>query len=234
MVQRAAVSPFKGFVATAPVRAGEIVEQGQLLATMDDRDLRLERAKWASELEQAEQKQRDAMAKKERAAALVLAAQARQAAAQLALVDEKLARSRIAAPVAGLVVTGDLSQLLGSPLEQGQVLFEIAPLDDYRVIVQVDERDIAWVQPGQRGTLVLTGKAGDPIGFSVSRVSSVSEAREGSNTFRVEAALDKPLAELRPGMEGVAKISAGEQRVVWVWTRRFVDWLRVTLWRWLP
>jgi multidrug resistance efflux pump len=164
----------------------------------------------------------------------VLAAQLAQADAQLALTEEKLARTRLTAPFDAVVVSGDLSQMLGAPVEQGKVLFELAPLDAYRVILQVDERDIAYVALGQRGELALTGLVGEPLGFTVKAITSVSTAQDGRNFFRVEAQLERVPAGLRPGMEGVGKIAAGEERLVWVWTRNFVNWLRISLWAWLP
>ena len=108
----------RGYVATAPVRAGAQVRRGDVLATLDDRDLRLEQARYRSEADQAEQKYHDANARRDRTAAAQASAQQRQAQAQLDLVDEKLSRSRITAPLDGLVVSGDLTQLLGSPVEQ--------------------------------------------------------------------------------------------------------------------
>jgi multidrug resistance efflux pump len=165
---------------------------------------------------------------------VILAAQMRQAQAQLSLVEEKLERSRITAPIAGLVVSGDLSQRLGTPVESGETLFEIAPLDAYRVVIQVDERDIAFVRVGQIGRMVLTGRPGDPIPFKVGNVTAISEQQDGRNVFRVEAEVDKTAASLRPGMEGVGKIVAGERSILWVWTHGFTDWLRLSLWRWLP
>jgi multidrug resistance efflux pump len=64
--------------------------QGQLLATLDDRDLLVERQRWLSEREQHEGRYRDALAKHERANANVALAQMQEAESQLALVDEKL------------------------------------------------------------------------------------------------------------------------------------------------
>jgi multidrug resistance efflux pump len=183
VVQRAAVAPYRAFVATAPVRAGDVVVAGQLLATLDDRDLALERVKWTSEIQQAEQKLRDAMSRGERAAMQILSAQGRQAQAQLLLVEEKLARAKIVAPVAGLVVSGDLSQLLGSPVDQGHVLFEIAPLDAYRVVVQVDERDVSHVSVGQRGHLVLTGFMQEPLAFRSRKARPSPKPRTGATSF---------------------------------------------------
>ena len=54
--------------------------------------------------------------------------------------DRKIARSRLAAPFDGIVISGDLSQQIGAPVETGKKLFEIAPLQSYRIILQVDEQ----------------------------------------------------------------------------------------------
>lgn len=232
-VQRAAVAPFDGFLREAPVRAGFVVKTGQVLATLDDRDLLVERQRWRSEREQHAARYRDALSKHERANANVSLAQMQEAESQLALVEEKLLRANIVAPFDGLVVSGDLSQLLGSPVEQGKVLFEVAPLDAYRVILKVEDRDIRDVRAGQSGSLVLSGLAGEVLDFEVRNVS-MAEAEEGRNVFRVEAQLARSDLKLRPGMEGVGKIHVGRQSYAWIWTHRLTDWLRMQVWTWLP
>jgi hypothetical protein len=231
-IQRVAAAPFEGFIAASHVRAGDLVSEGQLLVELDDRDLKVEHAKWTSEREQHERKLREAMANGEMAAVQVIGAQLRQAEAQVALAAEKLKRTKIAAPFDGVVVSGDLSQLIGSPVENGKKLFEIAPLSSYRVILQIDEREIRHVEVGQGGRLVISGIAGDPVAFRVSKVTPVATAQDGRNFFRVEAQLEQAPPRLRPGMEGVGKVSVGEQRLWWVLTHSFTDWLRLQLWNW--
>ena len=233
-VQRAAVAPFEGFIAEAPVRAGDTVRAGQLLARLEDRDIRLDRNKFAAEREQQMRKYHDALSKHDRAQARILMAQIAQSEAQIALADEKLARTRIVAPFDGVIVTGDLSQLLGSPVEPGKLLFEIAPLDAYRIILKVDDRDITFVVNGQHGRLALSGLSGDPMPFMVSKVTSVTTPQEGHNYFRVEAQLEAPRIGVRPGMEGVGKIVVDRRKLAWIWTRGLVDWLRISLWTWMP
>ena len=232
--QRAVVAPFDSYLAEARVRAGARVHAGELLARLDDRDLQLERVRWGSEKEQSERKYRDALARRDRVAARILAAQVGQAGAQLALVEERLARTRLVAPFDGVIVSGDLSQLLGAPLEQGKVLFELAPLDAYRVVLQVDDRDIGYVQPGQHGALALAGLTARTLPFAVRTVTSVSTPHDGRNYFRVEAALGEAPPTLRPGMEGVGKIQVGKASLAWIWTRSFTDWARVAFWSWMP
>jgi RND family efflux transporter MFP subunit len=232
-VQRAVVAPFQGFVGNSLVRAGDTVRQGQVLATLDDRDLKLERARWASEAEQMQRRYRSAAAQQDRSAMSVAAAQEAQAQAQLALMEEKLARATLIAPFDGIVVTGDLSQLLGSPVEQGKVLFEVAPLDAWRVVLHVDERDIGELAAGQRGELALAGMPFERLPFTVRHITPISTPQEGRNHFRVEARLESAAVRLRPGLEGVGKVQVGERRLIWIWTHTLVEWLQLVSWRWL-
>jgi len=234
VVLRALVAPFDGFVAEAPARAGDIVKQGEALASLDDRELQLERLKWLSQLEEVKKEYHEAMAHHELSTVTILSAQMDQAQAQLSLVNDRLTRTQLHAPFEAVVVSGDLSQELGSPVEKGQVLFEVAPLDSYRLIVQVDERDIRDVAVGQRGTLKLSSIPEHSFAFSVHKLPPVSEAEEGRNYFRVEAQLDETPERLRPGMEGVGKVDIDQRLLFWIWTHDIGDWLRLTWWSLTP
>lgn len=233
-VQRATVAPFDGHIVQADVRAGETVRQGQVLARLDDRDLRLEQTRLSAERDQLLRKHRQSLATQDRSAMVVIAAQIAQTEAQLALIDDKLARATLTAPFDGVVVSGDLTQLLGAPIEQGKILFQIAPLDAYRVVLEVDERDIDTIAVGQTGTLTLSGLTFQSLGFEVKQVTPVSVAQDGRNFFRVEASLATPSDRLRPGMEGVGKIAIGERNLFWIWTHGLTDWVRWWLWKELP
>ncbi|WP_447599133.1 HlyD family efflux transporter periplasmic adaptor subunit [Nitrospira sp. Nam80] len=233
-VQRAAVAPFQGFLNTAPVRAGDVVQAGQVLATLQDHDLKLEKLKRLSEREQLMKEYRKALAEREAPKVEILTAQLKQVQAQLDLATDKLARAQAVAPFAGVVVTGDLSQQLGAPVEEGKVLFELAPLDAYRIVLEVDERDIGYVSVGQRGRLLLSALPHDALPFVVERIMPVSTSRDGRNFFRVESRFVDSPSHLRPAMEGVAKIDIDHRRLVWIWTHDAFHWLRLKLWAWLP
>lgn len=233
--QSSAVAPFDGFLAEASVRAGETVRQGQPLARLDDRDLKLERSRALAESDQLQRRYQLAQAQADRAAMGVLAAQVNQAEAQLALAEERIARATVVAPFDGIVVSGDLSQQIGSPVETGRVLFEVAPLQDYRVMLEVDDRDIARLADGQRGELVLSGMPDRSLPIQVSRITPVAVQKDGRNVFEVEARItDGAPPGLRPGMEGIGKVGVGERSLLWIWTHGFVDWLRLSTWSWLP
>jgi multidrug resistance efflux pump len=205
-----------------------------LLCLLDDRDLKLERIKWLTEREQLTKQYHEAMAKHDRAQIRITKAKIDQAKAQISLLDEQLARTKVTAPFNGIVMSGDLSQSLGAPVERGEVLFEVAPLDKYRVIAEVDERDITEIAVGQPSELVLPSMPGKGFPFIVEKITPVSTAKEGRNTFRVEGRMEQGSERLRPGMEGVGKITIDRRRLIWVWTHKAIDWLRLQLWRWWP
>jgi Barrel-sandwich domain of CusB or HlyD membrane-fusion/GAF domain len=233
-IRRAIVVPFNGFIDQASARAGDLVEEGALLCSLDDRDLRLEKLAKSSQHRQLERQYQEAVSKHDRARAKIIRAQQEQAQAELNLLDAKLARTRLTAPFAGLLVSGDLSQRLGSAVEQGEALFEITPLDAYRVILKVDERRIADVQTGQQGTLVLSSLPGREYHLTVSKITPIAKAEEGRNYFRVEANLETVDEQLRPGMEGIGKVFIDRRNLLSIWTRDMLEWLRLTFWKWSP
>lgn len=234
IVQRAAAAPFNGYIREAPVRAGDVVRSGDVMCTLDDRELRLERLKSVSKLEEYRKEYHKAMTEREAAKVEIVTAQMNQAQSEIDLLDDQLAHTRVLAPFDGIVVSGDLSQSLGSPVERGKVLFEIAPLDSYRVVLEVDERDIADVRVGQQGQLLLSAFPSESVRVTVANVTPVSTAKEGRNFFRVEAALDQAHDRLRPAMEGAGKVEVDRRSLIWIWTHQVVDWIRLAAWTWLP
>ena len=157
-----------------------------------------------------------------------------QADAQIKLLDEQLARIKLRSSISGLVISGDLSQMIGAAVQRGQLLFEVAPLESYRVILNVDERDIGRIVPGQTGDLIVSALPNEPLAFKVDKITPIADAQSGRNFFRVEGLLTDKLADLRPGMEGIGKIEIGRRSLAWIWLHPLVDWLRIWSWRWLP
>jgi len=234
LVQRTIAAPFQGYVSSQEVRAGAIVEEGQVLATLDDRDLALERLRWSTTRRQHLAEYDRALAARERAEANIIRAQIDQAVAQIAILDEQLARTRITAPFDGIIVTGDLSQSVGTTVDRGQELFKIAPLEAYRVILKVDESDMEDIRRGQTGALRITSVPDELLTYTVERITPIAEQAEGRNYFRVEATLQQGSEVVRPGMSGVAKTNVEERLLIRIWTEKAIDWMRLALCKWLP
>jgi RND family efflux transporter MFP subunit len=226
-VQRAVTAATAGYIAEAYVHPGDTVKSGQLLAVLDQRDLELERQRWQSELARHQNDYSASLAQANRATMVVAGTHMQEAQAQLALTEQRLDRARIRAPFAGLVIDGDLSRMLGAPVDRGQTLMTLAPLHDFRLMIEVDERDIERVALGARGAVALSARPEHPHAFEVVRITPVATDHDGRHFFTVEGRLAASADDLRPGQQGVAKIAAGERAVVTVLTRRLLAWLRL-------
>jgi multidrug resistance efflux pump len=233
-IQRTLVAPFNGYLGAEYVRAGAVVHAGQLLATLDDQDISLERLRWSTTRRQRLTEYDRALAKGERAEANIARSQVDQADAQLGLLDEQLGRTKIIAPFDGVVVSGDLSQKIGGSVERGQELFKIAPLNAYRVVLEIHESDIQYVREGQGGTLVLASLPDLALRYQIERITPISEQAEGRNFFRAEALVEGASERLRPSMAGIAKTDIDRRLLIHIWTDKLVDWVRLAIWRWLP
>lgn len=229
-VQRAVVAAADGFLQQANVRPGDRVVAGQVLAQLSSQDLELERQRRESELRQHESGYRAAQARNDRTQMVISQSRAAETQALLALAETQLDRTRLQAPFDGIVIKGDLSQTLGAPVQRGEVLMVLAPNDSFRLIVEVDETDIAAIRAGQKGQLALAARPDQPLAFTTRRIVPVATSADGRNYFEVEATPDQAQANLRPGLSGVAKIEVGERSLAWLLFHRVAAWLRLSLW----
>ena len=228
--QRLLTAPYNGYLAEAKVRPGDLVKAGDTLASLDERDLRLERVRWLTERDKLQRKQQEAIAAYERASVNILSAQLEQASAQLELVESQLERAVIKAPFDALVVSGDPAQKLGAVLQKGDTLYQVAPRDAYRVLVRIPEARIADAVPGMKGSLQLSSVPGLALGLELRHIHPFSERHEGASYFPAEAVLHGETAQLRPGMQGIASLEAGRRNLLGIWTRGLVEWLRLKWW----
>ena len=233
-IQRVVAAPISGYLLSASVRAGDTVRKGDVMASLDDAELKLELAKNSGQLQKARREYRQAQSERDLVNIRVIREQINQTKAEIALTRQQLANIRLIAPFDGVVIEGDLSQLLGSPVERGDTLFKIAPLEGYRIILKVDESDISFISQGQTGTLVLSSLSDHSLPLTVEKITTVAKADDGANIFRVEASLNNAPDLLRPGMEGVGKVNVGRARMIWIWTHEITDWLQLWVWSWWP
>ncbi len=231
-LRAAASAPFQGYISQAFVRPGDLVQQDQDLAVLDDRELKLERHQSLAQNEKVQKQMNKSFAEKSAADTGILRAQLDQSAAQYELATERLLKTHIKAPIAGIVVSGDLTQKIGTPVEKGDVLYEIAPTEGFRVVIEVDERNIDEIHPDQIGQVVFEATPDQTLAFTIDRITPVSESKDGRNYFRVEAHLSALPKVVQPGMEGIAHIDIEDRSRWWIWTHQVFDWLHLMVWRW--
>ena len=115
-------------------------------------------------------------------------------------------------------------------MQQGQVLFEIAPLDEMLVEIDVPDREASRVAAGQAVRVRLEAFAGGRWETALERVHPQSEQREGRNVFVAEAPIRGESHDLRPSMKGRAAIEGGRRPLIWILGHRFWEWAVTAIW----
>ncbi len=232
-IQRMVTAPNDGYIKTIHARPGDRVSRGQILIELEDRDLRLQQRELQGELAQFESAYGAALASRDRTRLAVASAEIEKTTAKLALVEQKLARIQLKAPFDGTVILGDLSQTLGAPVKRGDKLMTLAPAGDYRVVFDVDERDIGFLETGQAGYLVLSSNPSERHRVQINRIMPMATVKEGRNTFVAEAKIIGAVStSLRPGLKGVVKVEVEPRSPLWIALHRSWRWLMFKFWSW--
>ncbi|KPK86128.1 MAG: hypothetical protein AMJ81_01995 [Phycisphaerae bacterium SM23_33] len=211
-----------------------------VLATLDTAELRLQLAAAQADRTGRLTEAAAAMRDGKTAQAQIAQAAAEEVAARIRLLEYQIEKARIVSKISGLVVTGDLRRQVGAPVKMGDVLFEVAPVDRLRAELAVPDNQIADVQLAVAeavekdtkvvGELATAAYPEQRIPFQVERVNPMAEVVDQQNVFKVRAHLGETYPWMRPGMEGVAKISLGRRSYGWLLTHKVVNWARMKLW----
>ncbi|HAS24254.1 MAG TPA: hypothetical protein DCR64_01470, partial [Vibrio sp.] len=201
-IEAPVVAPYDGFIRSANTKAGESVSEGQILAELEDQELLLAREKLLSQRNEKLNEYRTTLSKGERAQARLLKSQIAQIEGSIAESDLKITKSKISSPISGWVIAGDISRSIGAKVNQGDLLFKVSPLDEFRVMLKIPEKDIRFFLEGQRADLRLHAFPHEQLETKVVSISPLYSELDGIIVYLTEAEI---LAEenhaLRPGME---------------------------------
>jgi hypothetical protein len=229
--QQVVCASFDGYIKSVNVEVGDIVKENEtILAELDTAELRLQLA--AAKAEQAGYVKQFAAAMRdgETAQAQIAQANSDKTQAQIDLLNYLIEQGKIISPMSGAVVKGDLKRQIGAPVKTGDVLFEVTPLESIRAELLVPEDQIFEISVNQEGYLATVSYPAQRIKFVVERINPIAEVVNNRNVFKVRVRLLETRPWMRPGMEGIAKVSIGKRLYIWIWTRRIVNWLRMKLW----
>lgn len=229
--QQVVPAPFDGYIKAVGVFPGDRVEAGRtVLAALDTAELRLQLAADAAEREGHIKEKAAAVRDGKTVEAQIAQAEADRVDARIRLLQQRIEQAQIISPIGGLVISGDLKRQIGAPVKTGDVLFEVAPLEALRAELLVPDDEIAEIKVGQEGELATASYPDRRIKFVVEWINPVAEVVNQRNVFKVRVRLLEAEDWMRPGMEGVAKISIDRRSYGWLWTHKLVNWLRMKLW----
>lgn len=213
--RRFVATPFDAPLDRCLVQPGDVVEQGQILAQLDGRELRWEQAAVSADLARAAREHDAFLAEQDFGKAAIARHEMERLQNRAALLRDRFDQLQVASPIAGIVVAGDWKDSEGVPLETGDSLFEIAPLDSLLIEISIPEDDVRHVQPGMPLQLQLNSIPGEVVPARLDRIHPRAELKDNENVFIAEARLDHPGLMLKPGMRGEAQISTGQRPLGW-------------------
>jgi hypothetical protein len=94
----------------------------------------------------------------------------------------------------------------------------------------VPEDEIAEVRLGMKVELATASYPDIKLNGKVVRINPVATPGSNKNVYEVRVAMDHAEQWMKPGMEGVGKITVGEARWGWLLSHRLVKWTRMKLW----
>ena len=225
-------APFDGYLRQVQANLGDTVRAGAVLAQLDTRELNLQVADLASEVGRYDAEADRARAQGQAAETQIAIARASQARARLERVRFQLAQAQVLAPFDGVVVEGERKELSGSPVRQGDKLFRLARVEGLYAVIHLPERDVRELQAQAKGRLRLLSQPDREIGFQVETLVPIVQVRGGQGgQFHLKVKLDQVSEDWwRPGMTGLAQIDVGDRTILWIWTHRLIDTIRMKLW----
>ncbi len=241
-----------GVVEKVRVEHGQNVEKGQLLAEMRQTELQYEISRVLGEKQTATARLASARASKFSKPSDISLQENRLRIAQLTaeeseieellksldeqlkILDQKQAELKIKSPIAGQVLTWDVSPLLDKrPVARGQVLLTVADLQGPWVVeIRVPDDQIGHVFEARRRTgedlpveFLLATDPETTYAGKISRISMRTETdKEHGASVLVTVAINKgDIPDLRPGATVIPKIHCGRKPVGYVWFHDLYD-----------
>ena len=213
--RRFVAAPYEGVLAESLVRGGDQVDAQQVVARLDGRMLRGELAGVQAEYDVAKKRRDLALATGDVAQSQIAKSEMRRHQANVTILNQRLHNLEVRSPITGVVVTGDLEKAVGVPLELGQTLFEIAPLETMVAEIGVPESEAQYVKPGMSVQLKFDSFPFQTFSAEIQRVHPRAEDVDDASVFIADVVLENSAGRLRPGMSGSAKISSGWSPLGW-------------------
>lgn len=223
-------APFDAKLLSCPVKSGQSVVKGELLALFDSKQLELERESLKAKIEQLEIDVRRYLQEGDVAAAHHAKSNSLSLKHDLSLVNTKIDLCSVIAPQNGIVVDADLEQKIGQVFSQGEQVLTFSPMKNWELQLQVPESLARELKPGLSGTFCLNGWPGKSFPYQISYLSGDAELVDGQNIFLARANVQTPSEFFRQGMEGIAKTDTDWQRISWLTFRGAYEYLYQNFW----
>jgi putative peptide zinc metalloprotease protein len=149
----------------------------------------------------------------------------KRARAELAYVDEKLAMTRVRAPIDGEILTPRFHERIHEGVEAGGLVCEIANTRRMRAEILIPEREVDGIALGMPAIVKVESYPTHPFAGKVDFIAPTVGGED--RRIRVVVELDNPAGLLKANMAGYGEVEAGKRSLLNLATRRVLRWIRV-------
>lgn len=221
-----------GLVTQVLVEEGELLEQGQVLATLRDDALSISFHEAEAGYASAVRTAAGARARGDESGERMAQITADELTDRLRLLSDQLGRTELRAPVRGVVLTMRPWERVGEWLDAGETFVELGQTDDLELEARIPQEHIDRVRVGQRVRLKVEARPEHTFVGRVTEIAPQAESsEEGNASFVVRAGIDNSEQLLRPGMQARAKIVGDRRPLGWIIIRPLVEWMQLRFWR---
>jgi hypothetical protein len=217
-----------GLVERINVKEDTRVEQGQVLAVLDPKDLdheiKLAERKFEILTQELMLLRRESGQDPSKLGESKLVELKRTSAwEELEYLRWKSRFLEVRAPVSGIVVTKEVDSLVGKKFRAGEPFCEIAVPEELWATIYVPEDKVSLIKQGQAGTIYLNNEPSRPYAIQVAEIAPTAQAlpRLG-NVYRVSSTFKEFPKYLKVGMKGVGKIEVGPSNLATITGRRLL------------
>lgn len=227
---RQVAAPADGVLRVASLIPGDFVHAGDVLCQFDTIELELELERQRGEFAMLRVDELQAMAGGTPAEERLARAHQQAVQASIDLLELRVAQSVVRAPVDGVILEGDLGRRIGDVFTKGDPLFELSTNAGWKLELEIPESVVSEFKVGQQGRFASHSRPEDTHELEIVHLHPSAERRGLHNVFLAEATSNVQAEWMRSGVEGLAKIEAGERSPLWVAFHRITDYIRLHLW----
>jgi len=211
---------------------GASVARGDVLAVLRDEEVRIRISETEGALAAARREEASARARGAETESRLAGIRVEELTENLSLLREQLERTRIRAPVDGVVLTVRPHEMLGEYLEPGRAFVLLGRTDRLQVETLVRQQDIDRVRMGLPVRLKVAARPHDTFVGSIVEISPAAATdASGDASVTVWGDIDNGEGLLRPGLEARAKIVGARRPVAYLVFRPLVRWIQMRFWR---
>ncbi|MFQ5507140.1 MAG: efflux RND transporter periplasmic adaptor subunit, partial [Planctomycetota bacterium] len=226
MRQHFCYADLAGTIERVLVQQGDPVEKGQLLTTLDDRELAFEVRRKSREVDRVaaeiELLRNQGAGEAEKLVDLELAIlEHRRQEGELRFLEGSRDRLEIRSPVKGIVITERVARLAGRRFQAGELFCKVAPTEEMDVVLGIPESDAGFIEASQPLQVLFRPFPRQPLELSVARISPIARSSpEQGNILEVRSPYSGQIQGLRPGMGGYGHVFVGWRCLGYVMFRK--------------